>query len=134
MEGSDETDLEKVKAIYEEWARGDYSGHADVFHPEMKAETFGMGEPIRSETYDEFIATMREWLSTWERPFKIEAEELIQEGERILALIRWRGRGKGSGVAVDDRGAHLWTFRDGKVVRYETFRDPDEARVALEAR
>jgi hypothetical protein len=68
---SGETDLEKVKAIYEEWARGDYSGHADAFHPEMKAETFGMGEPIRSETYDAFIATMREWLSTWERPFKI---------------------------------------------------------------
>jgi ketosteroid isomerase-like protein len=133
MERQPETELEKVKAIYDEWARGDYSGHADVFHAEMKAETFGMGEPIRSETYDEFIATMREWLSTWERPFRIEAEELIQEGDRILALIHWRGRGKGSGVEVDDRGAHLWTFREGKVVRYETFRDREEARAALEA-
>jgi ketosteroid isomerase-like protein len=129
---SSETDLEKVKAIYEEWARGDYSGHADVFHPEMKAETHGMGEPIRSETYDGFIATMREWLSTWERPFRIEAEELIQKGDRILALIHWRGRGKGSGVEVDDRGAHLWTFREGQVVRYDTYRDRDEARATLE--
>jgi ketosteroid isomerase-like protein len=129
---SSETDLEKVRAIYEEWARGDYSGHADVFHPQMKAETHGMGEPIRSETYEGFIATMREWLSTWERPFRIEAEELIQKGDRILALIHWRGRGKGSGVEVDDRGAHLWTFRDGQVVRYDTYRDRDDARSALE--
>jgi ketosteroid isomerase-like protein len=127
-----ETDLEKIKSIYEEWARGDYSGHADVFHPEMKAETHGMGEPIRSETYAGFIATMREWLSTWERPFRIEAEELIQRGDRILALIHWSGRGKGSGVEIDDRGAHLWTFRDGQVVRYDTYRDRDEARAALE--
>ena len=55
---------------------------------------------------------MREWLSTWERSFRIEAEELIQEGDRILALLNWPGRGKGSGVEIDDRGAHPWTFRN----------------------
>ena len=30
-------------------------------------------------------------------------------------------------------GGHLWTFRDGLVVRYGVYRDQDEARVALEA-
>jgi ketosteroid isomerase-like protein len=30
-------------------------------------------------------------------------------------------------------GAHLWTFRDGLVVRYQVFRDRDEARAALES-
>jgi ketosteroid isomerase-like protein len=76
---------------------------------------------------------MRGWLSAWERPMVIEAEEMIERKDRILAMIRWSGRGKGSGVAIGSEGAHLWTFRDGLVVRYEVYRDREEARAALEA-
>jgi ketosteroid isomerase-like protein len=123
-----ETDLGTLKALYEDWGRGDFSGHTEIFHPEMAAETFGMGEPIRAESYDGFLDTMREWLSTWERPLRIEAEDFIQAGDRILVLIHWTGRGKGSGVEIEGRGAHLWTFRDGLVARHETYRDRDQAK------
>jgi hypothetical protein len=50
---------------------------------------------------------MRKWLSTWERPMTIEAEEFIEAGNRILVLVRWAGRGKGSGAQIEARGAHL---------------------------
>jgi ketosteroid isomerase-like protein len=129
---SGETDLDKLKALYEEWGRGDFSRRREIFHPEMTAETFGMGEPIRSESYDGFIDNMREWLSTWERPLRIEAEDFIQAGDRILVLIHWSGRGKGSGVEIEGQGAHLWTFREGRVVNHETYRDRGTARAALE--
>jgi hypothetical protein len=43
---SGEPDLDKLKALYEDWGRGDFS-RREIFHPEMTAETFGMGEPIR---------------------------------------------------------------------------------------
>ena len=36
---------------------------------------------------------------------------MIESGDRVLALVRWKGHGKGSGVEMDSRGAHLWTFR-----------------------
>jgi ketosteroid isomerase-like protein len=126
--------LENLKRLYEDWGRGDFSGHAEFFHPEMKGETFGMGEPIRFESYEQFLDNMREWLSTWERPIRIEGEDFIQAGDRILVLIHWTGRGKGSGVEIEGRGAHLWTFREGLVVGHETYRDRDEARAALEQR
>jgi ketosteroid isomerase-like protein len=125
--------LKKLKRLYEEWGRGDFSGHAELFDPKMKGETFGMGEPIRFESYDGFLTAMRDWLSTWERPIRIEAEDFIEAGNRILVLIHWTGRGKGSGVEIEGRGAHLWTFREGLVVGHETYRDRDEARAALEA-
>jgi hypothetical protein len=35
--------LEKLKALYEDWGDGDYTGHAEFFHPGMTTETFGMG-------------------------------------------------------------------------------------------
>lgn len=123
---------ERLEALYEDWGRGDFSGHAELFHPEMKAQTYGMGEPIRSGSYVEFIDNMREWLSAWERPLTIEAEDFIKVGDRILVLVHWTGRGKGSGAEIAGRGAHLWIFRDGLVVGHETYRDRDEARAALE--
>jgi ketosteroid isomerase-like protein len=125
------TDLERLQALYRDWARGDFS-RGDIFDRAIKSENVGMGDPIRVGNYEEFIGAMREWLSAWERPLTIEAEEFIQSGDRILVLVRWSGRGKGSGVEIEASGAHLWTFRDGLAVRLETYRDGDEARAELE--
>jgi len=124
--------LEKLKKLYEEWASGDYSS-TEIFAPDMTMETFGMGDPMRSETYEDFVDLMRDWLRAWERPITIEPEEFIQSGDRILVLIRWSGRGRESGAQIEAEGAHLWTFRDGLVVDYGVYRDREQARAALEA-
>ena len=131
MESSGATDLERLQALYRQWARGDFS-HGDIFDRAMKSENIGMGEPIRVRSHEEFVAAMREWLSAWERPLTIEAEEFLQSGDRILVRVRWSGRGKGSGAEIRASGAHLWTFRDGLAVRFDTYRDGEEARAALE--
>jgi ketosteroid isomerase-like protein len=130
VESSRGTDLEKLRAMYRRWARGDFS-RGDVFDPEMKSENVGMGEPLRVGSFEEFVGAMREWLSAWERPLTITAEEFLQSGDRILVLVRWSGRGKGSGAQIEAGGAHLWTFRDGLAVRFDTYRDREEARAAL---
>ena len=31
------------------------------------------------------------------------------------------GKGRGSGLVLDMRIGQVWTFRDGKIVRYEAF-------------
>ena len=124
--------LEKLETLYAEWAGGDYS-RSDIFHPEMKLETFGIGEPLRGGNYEEFVDAMRQWLGAWEKPITIVADEYIQAGDRILVLVRWSGRGKGSGAQIEAEGAHLWTFRDGLVVHYGVYRDRGEARAALKS-
>jgi ketosteroid isomerase-like protein len=128
---SESESREKLETLYEEWGRGDYS-RSDIFDPDMEMESIGLAEPMRAQSYQEFVDLMREWLSAWGRPLTIDAEEMIESGDRILVLVRWKGRGKGSGVEMEAPGAHLWTFRDGLVVRYQVFRDRDEARAALE--
>jgi len=121
---------EKLEVLYDEWARGDYS-RSDIFDPNIAVEGFGMGDPIEADTYEGFVAVMRDWLSAWERPLTIEAEEFIESGDRILALVRWRGRGKGSGAEMEATGAHLWTFREGLIVGCDIYRDRDEARARI---
>ena len=132
MKSAGQTDLETLRALYRDWGRGDFT-RDDLYHPEIKTETFGMGEKMKSENVEGFAALMRKWLSAWERPLKIEAEDFIQSGDRILVLVHWTGRGKGSGVEIEGRGAHLWTFREGLAVGFDTYRDRDDARAALEA-
>jgi ketosteroid isomerase-like protein len=124
---------EKLEALYWDWARGDFS-RSDLFAPEVELESFGMGERIQASGIEGLIAAMAQWLSAWDRPLKLEAEELIESGDRILVLVRWRGRGKGSGIEMDAGGAHIWTFRDGLVIRFEVYRDRDQARAAVEAK
>jgi ketosteroid isomerase-like protein len=74
---------------------------------------------------------MAGWLQPWQRPAVIEADEFIEEGSRIAVLIRWKGRGRQSGTPMESEGAHLWTFRDGKAVRYDVYRDRGQALAAL---
>jgi ketosteroid isomerase-like protein len=126
------SELEKLKGLYEDWARGDYSA-ADIFDPSVKMDTFGMGEPLKADGVEDVASTLGAWLSAWKRPLVIDAEEFIQSGDRILAMVRWKGRGRGSGLEMEAAGAHLWTFRAGLVVRFDVYRDRDEARAVLEA-
>jgi ketosteroid isomerase-like protein len=57
-----------------------------------------------------------------------EAEEFIEApaGE-IVVFIHARGRGRGSGVEIDNHIAQVWTFRDDKAVRMVAYEDRDQA-------
>jgi ketosteroid isomerase-like protein len=132
MPGGESGDLERLKELYADWGRGDFS-RTDLMHPEVEARPHGEWPEGRrpSRGIERMSAEIRTFLAAWERPFRLDAEEFIQEGDRILVLIRWHGRGKGSGVEMEAEGAHLWTFRDGVAVRFETYRDREEARADL---
>jgi ketosteroid isomerase-like protein len=60
-----------------------------------------------------------------------EPKELIDAGDKVLALVRVSGRGKASGVEVEAYAWQLWTFRDGKPVEATYF--GDDRAAALEA-
>jgi uncharacterized protein len=59
--------------------------------------------------------------------FRVEPEDFAASGDRLAVVVGLWGRGRGSGVEVEARGAHLWDFRDGKVVRFEIYGDPEAA-------
>jgi ketosteroid isomerase-like protein len=131
--GLAESNLERLRELYDEWARGDFT-RTDIFDPEVVNTSVGVFPEgtRRLRGKEEVLGAMNEWVRTWERPLTIEAEEFVESGDRILVVIRWRGRGKGSGAAMEAGGGHLWTFREGRAIGYDVYRDPEEARVALE--
>jgi ketosteroid isomerase-like protein len=62
---------------------------------------------------------------------RLEPEEFIDaNGDIVVSLHQW-ARGKGSGAEVVGRLAHVWTMRDGKVLRLRIFGDKERALEAL---
>ena len=45
----------------------------------------------------------------------------------IVVVLRMHGRGRGSGVPVEERIAHLWLIRDGKAAEMRVYSDPQDA-------
>jgi uncharacterized protein len=68
------------------------------------------------------IDDARQWFAdmdeVWER-FGLEVDELIDAGDRVVALGRLTGKGKASGVEVEQPIADVWTVRDSRIVRGE---------------
>jgi ketosteroid isomerase-like protein len=56
-----------------------------------------------------------------------QIEEILDLGERVVVLATLHGHGRGSGADIERRQGYIWTFRDGKAIRFEWFTDPDEA-------
>jgi ketosteroid isomerase-like protein len=60
----------------------------------------------------------------------VEIEELFDVGDRVVVVATLRGHGRGSGADIERRQGYIWTFRDGKAVRFEWFTTPDDALIA----
>ena len=69
---------------------------------------------------------LREWTDAWEN-WEIEIDALHDAGDRVVALMRQRGRSKAAGMPVEMFFAQVWTLRDGKEARMEMYSDPAEA-------
>ena len=69
------------------------------------------------------------WLDQWDE-YGMEPERFTDYGDDVLVVAREQGRGATSGATVSARIYLVFTFRDGKVLRYREFY---EEAAALEA-
>jgi ketosteroid isomerase-like protein len=63
--------------------------------------------------------------------YEVVPEEVLDAGEKLVAMVVVRGQGALSGAAVEVSVAHVLTFRDGKLLRMEYFGDREEALRAV---
>lgn len=61
------------------------------------------------------------WREAWNADLTVDVEELIDAGDEVVAVVRWRGSGAISGVEVDMPLAAVWTLARGLVVRFEHY-------------
>jgi uncharacterized protein len=119
--------VELVRGGHEAFARGDVDAVLGGLDPEIEVRP--PREFPGEDSYHGhagFLAYSERWVGSWEE-YRLIPEEFIDAGDRVVVAYRAVGRGKGSGIEVETRMAHVWTIREGKAVRLEMFRTPAEA-------
>ena len=54
---------------------------------------------------------------------KFEPREFIAQNDKVVSLVDVEATVRGTGRSFVDSEAHLWTFRDGKLARFQIFLD-----------
>jgi ketosteroid isomerase-like protein len=112
--------VEIVRRLYEAAARGDWA-HPEAFAPDVRSsrvmspDTEGAGLSGEWQGLDGLVENLRLWLSAWD-DFRSTPEEFIEAGDKVVVLTRETGKGKASGVPLDQEAADVWELRSGKVI------------------
>jgi len=101
--------------------------HADCeFHGAPQLVEAGLAQPYwrGPEGYREFVAS---WSDVWGPDVRVHPVELIDMGNRIVALYDVPVRGQASGATFTGKFATVSELRDGRVFRDHVYFDHDEA-------
>jgi ketosteroid isomerase-like protein len=100
----------------------------DLFDPAYEFDNTELWPDIEGLLgFDAAQETMREYWQTFDG-YRVEIEEVIHaDEERVVVAVRDGGRMRGTDAEVWNRFFHVWSLRDGKIVRLtvHTDRPPD---------
>jgi ketosteroid isomerase-like protein len=118
-----------VRRAWAAFSRVDFDGVLRELDPEVVVVPFGAAMEGKSyRGHDGVIGWWRdEILVNWEH-FQVLPESFERVGERLLVTGRWNARGSESGVDLDIPATWVVEVRDGKIVYWQTYTDPAQAR------
>jgi ketosteroid isomerase-like protein len=108
----------------------DIDAALEVCHPEIEFHSMLAvdGMPYRGHRgirryFEDIQSAWEEWRAEvhWTAP--------VPDG-RIIIEMTMVARGKGSGAPLSNFAAHIWTLKDGRLLRNEPYRDREEAERA----
>jgi ketosteroid isomerase-like protein len=138
-----EESMSLIRSMYDMLPAGDFAALAGdeeamgevmtalerIVNPEVEVSLFGPSYTQIRETrrgIDGFAVLWRDWL----RPFhsyRIEPEEMIDLGDRVLVLTRAIARVESDSPEIKNAGATIFGVRDGRVTTVDSFLDREEA-------
>jgi ketosteroid isomerase-like protein len=121
-----------VRRALEAFQRGDITAAIEAAAPDVEGRMFSAGvaqDVVRGhQGAREQIA---DFLAAWEEP-KLEVREVIDGGDDlVLVRLRWRLRGKASGLETEVEYSAIFTLHEGKIVRYREYASWNKALEAI---
>ena len=115
-----------IRSLYDSFARGDAGAVLGMFDAgivwnEADNVPYADGNPYlgpQRVAEGVFGRLMTEWDG-----FAIHLETVVAEGETVVALGRYRGVYRASGLPLDAQFCHAWTVRDGRVTAFQQYTD-----------
>jgi uncharacterized protein len=122
--------VEVVRRGYEEFNRTGVPP-ADLFHASAEFDaTKTLPDVPVFRGRERFLALIRDYSGSFD-DFQVEPEEVLDVGDHVVAVVRDGGRLKGSDQEIWNRFVHAWTLREGKVIRWASYLDKQEALEAV---
>ncbi len=122
--------VDLIRAIYAAFAAGDVPGVLSRMSPDIvwnEAENFPYadGNPYvgpQAVLQGVFARIGAEWDG-----FEAAPDELLDAGDAVVALGRYRGTFKATGKRLDAQLAHVWRVADGKAAAFQQYTDTLQA-------
>lgn len=125
-----EENVALVRAIYDAFAAGDIAGVLARMGPDMvwnEAENFPYADGNPYCGPEAILGGIFARLGSEWDGFAAVPEELLDAGETMVALGRYRGICKATGLAMDAQFAHVWRVADGRAARFQQYTDTLQA-------
>jgi ketosteroid isomerase-like protein len=116
-----------VRVFSEAVTAGDVEGALEVCHPDIEflsvlavsGRRYHGHAGIR-EYFDDIASAWAEW--------RVEVHRIVPGPDgRVAIVMSMHVRGKESGATLSERTDHIWTLKDGRLLRNESYREPDAA-------
>lgn len=125
-----EENVEVVRRFYAAWSRNEAPGPTELMDPEIEyVNPAGAVEPGTRRGRAAFTRAVEQVFEGWET-WQMEPQQFSPVGDQVVVVVRYRARGRGSGLEVAGLESALWTLRDGKVTSYAWFHEPGDALAA----
>jgi len=112
-----------VRRSIDAYRRGDWDAATEYLAPDVVWE---IGQELPAHGPAAIREMWTRWNTEWEE-LDLVGEELVDAGDRVVVAMHYRGRGRLSGVGVDQWVFEVHTFRDGQCVRKVDFETRAEA-------
>jgi ketosteroid isomerase-like protein len=117
--------VEIVRQHFEAFLSGDNETALAAYDPEVVFDASVRPEGHVYHGREGVAEAMRIWTGAWE-DWKVDVKEIIDAGDRVLLIGRESGRGKGSGIEIDQWVFVVFTLRNGRIVHWKGFVDRDQ--------
>jgi ketosteroid isomerase-like protein len=111
--------VEKTREYIDAYNRRDFDTAVRNFDPDIQ---WVLPAHQSSDSAQGPDAIIRFWegLDETMEELRLDAQEFVDAGDRVAVRLRYYGRGRGSGVALETEMYHqVTTFRSGVIVRME---------------
>lgn len=127
-----EDNVEIVQRGYEAYRRGDIQDVSELFDPEIEiyqSERVPWGGRYEGlEGAGQFFGKLTETVES-----EVDPDQLIEDEEdHVVVFGRSRGKIRATRREFDVAAVHVWTMRDGKAVKFESYIDTPRMREVLE--
>jgi uncharacterized protein len=126
-----EANVALVRSLYDARKRKDIQTIFELLHAE--AEFYQSKQVPWGGTYKgheeigNFYSKLTETIDS-----RLDVDEFVDDAEdHVVAVGYSRGRVRDTGREFEVSAVHVWTIRDGKVVKFEAYIDTPKMRVAL---